>query len=131
MKIVYILTYLMSFVFILGETLRRGLSYFSINATTMVEDYLCGLLLLTAAVLWTKGSQLAEKYMVAAWAYTTGGMFVPFYAHLEAYLRGATFRADHPHTDVNSVILKGIIWSIALICFLIVIKSQTKSTEKN
>ncbi len=126
MKIVLWLTYLMSAVFILGETLRRGLSYFSVNATTMVEDYLCGALLFTAAILATKGSKLASKYMVAAWAYATGGMFVPFYAHLEAYLRGATFRADHIHTDVNSVILKGVIWSIALICFIVVLRNEAK-----
>ncbi len=39
MKVVYYLAYVMAAVFILGETVRRGLSYFSINATTMVEDY--------------------------------------------------------------------------------------------
>ena len=121
----------MTLVFILGETLRRGLSYFSINATTMVEDYLCGLLLLMAAVLWSKGSQLAPKYMVAAWAYATGGMFVPFFAHLEAYLRGATFRIDHPHADIDSVILKGTIWSVSLICFIIALRSNaTPQMEK-
>ena len=97
----------------------------------MVEDYLCGLLLLTAAVLWTKGSKLASKYMVAAWAYATGGMFVPFFAHLEAYLRGATFRIDHPHADIDSVILKGAVWSVSLICFIIALRSNaTPQMEK-
>lgn len=97
----------MAAVFIFGETLRRSLNYLSINTTTMFEDYFCGLLLIIAALLWTKGSQHAHKFMIGAWAYTTGGMFVPFFAHLEAYLRGATFRADHPHEDVNSIILNG------------------------
>ncbi|MGB0936528.1 MAG: hypothetical protein ACPGTQ_03670 [Colwellia sp.] len=131
MKLVYWLTYLMSAVFILGETLRRGLSYLSVNATTMVEDYLCGALLLTAAILWTKASKLASKYMVAAWAYATGGMFVPFYAHLEAFLRNETFRPDHIHTDFNSVVLKGVIWSICLICFIVAIRHDAidKKTE--
>lgn len=129
MKFVHYVTYFVSLVFILGETLRRGLSYFSINATTMVEDYLCGALLLTAAILWTKGSRLASRYMVAAWAYATGGMFVPFYAHLEAFLRNETFRADHIHTDVNSVILKGTIWSICLICFIVAIRSESKPAK--
>lgn len=124
MKVVYFLTYFMAAIFTLGETLRRGLSYFSINATTMMEDYLCGALMIIAAVLWAKGSKLAHNYMIAAWAYATGGMFVPFFAHLEAYLRGATFRADHPHEDLNSVILKGVIWGIALICFIVVMRSK-------
>jgi hypothetical protein len=42
MKAVYYLAYAMSAVFLIGETARRGIGYFSINATTMVEDYLCG-----------------------------------------------------------------------------------------
>lgn len=95
----------------------------------MFEDYFCGLLLIIAALLWTKGSQHAHKFMIGAWAYTTGGMFVPFFAHLEAYLRGATFRADHPHEDVNSIILKGVIWGIALIGFIVVMKHK-ESTQQ-
>lgn len=124
----------MAAMFILGETLRRGLSYFSINATTMVEDYLSGALLITAAILWSKASKHARFYMIAAWAYSTGGMFVPFFAHLEAYLRGATFRADHPHEDLNSVILKGVIWLVSLICFIVVMKHnhtlKNETTDK-
>lgn len=76
MIFVYILTYAMAAVFILGETLGRGLSYFSINATTMVEDYICGALLLSAALIWRSGNTLAPRFMATAWAYGTGGMFV-------------------------------------------------------
>jgi hypothetical protein len=119
MRIVYYLTYVMAFVFILGETVRRGFSYFSINATTMIEDYLCGAILLSAALVWRSGSKLGPMLMASAWAYGTGGMFVPFAAHLEAWIRGETFRPDHPHEDLNSVILKGAIWAICLICFVI------------
>ena len=53
MKIAHYMAYVMSFVFIIGETSRRGFEYFSVNATTMVEDYLCGILLLTAAIFWS------------------------------------------------------------------------------
>ena len=119
----------MSFVFLFGETARRGIGYFSINATTMVEDYLCGAILITAAILWSKKHVMAPTMMIAAWAYATAGMFVPFFAHLEAYLRGATFRADHPFDDVNSVILKGTIWSICLICFIVAVKYQNKQLK--
>ena len=128
MKAAHYMAYFMSFVFILGETSRRGLGYFSVNATTMVEDYLCGVLLLSAAVLWSMRHDISEKLMVAAWGYATGGMFVPFFAHLEAYLRGVTFRADHPHAEIESVILKGVIWTICLV-FLII--SLRNSSAKN
>ena len=58
MKIVHVAAYLMALIFIVGETFRRGLDYFSINATTMIEDYLCGALLLWAAVFWSKKQKM-------------------------------------------------------------------------
>ena len=131
MRIVYYLTYLMVAVFLIGETARRGIGYFSVNATTMIEDYLCGLLLLAAALVWRSGAVWGPTLMASAWAYATGGMFVPFAAHFEAWLRQETFRPDHPHEDLNSVILKGVIWAICLICFLVSlsnVKSKTHSS---
>lgn len=62
--------------------------------------------------------------MAAALAYANGGMFVPFAAHLEAWLRSETFRPDHPHTDVASIILKGVIWAVCLACLIVAVKSQ-------
>jgi hypothetical protein len=124
MKIAYYAAYVMAFVFLVGETARRGISYFSINATTMFEDYFCGILLLIAAWAWAKKYNLSEKLMVAAWAYATGGMFVPFFAHLEAWVRGVTFREDHPHEDINGIILKGLIWAICLACFIVTLCSD-------
>lgn len=131
MRIVYYLTWLMVAVFLIGETARRGVGYFSINATTMIEDYLCGLLLLTAALVWRSGTIWGPALMASAWAYATGGMFVPFAAHWEAWLRQETFRPDHPHEDVNSVILKGVIWAICLVCFLVSMRSVINKTHNS
>ena len=131
MKAAHIMAYVMSFVFIVGETSRRGFEYFSVNATTMVEDYLCGILLLFAALFWSKRHEIAPKLMVASWAYATGGMFVPFFAHLEAYLRGVTFRADHPHAELESVILKGAIWAICLLFFMVSLRSDINKKVEN
>ena len=124
MKAAYIAAWIMAAVFIAGETLRRGLSYLSVNATTMVEDYLCGALLLSAAIFWHRQRPLAPKLMAVAWAYATGGMFVPFFAHLEAFLRDTTFRPDHPHDDFNSIVLKGVIWAICLVLLIISLRSD-------
>ncbi|MEM9568649.1 MAG: hypothetical protein AAF974_10115 [Cyanobacteria bacterium P01_E01_bin.34] len=129
MKTVHILAYVMAAVFILGETLRRGVDYFSINATTMIEDYLCGFLLLSAAIVFHRRGFFASALMSSAWAYGTGGMFVPFAAHLEAWIRGETFRLDHPHEDLNSVILKGVIWAVCLVCFTISLR-HVKNIER-
>ena len=77
-----------------------------------------------ASVCWFKKFKIAPKLMAAAWAYATGGMFVPFFAHLEAWSRGVTFRVDHPHTDIESVVLKGSIWAICLTCFIVSLLSE-------
>ena len=132
MKAAHIMAYVMGFIFIVGETSRRGFEYFSVNATTMVEDYLCGILLLCAALFWSMRHEIAPKLMVASWAYATGGMFVPFFAHLEAYLRGVTFRADHPHAELESVILKGIIWAICLLFLIVSLRNgKTEKVDNN
>jgi hypothetical protein len=58
-KVVHYVAYVMALVFIAGETSRRGLGYFSINATTMIEDYLCGALLAgwRPRWLWSKNTR--------------------------------------------------------------------------
>jgi len=129
-KLVYYTTWVMAFIFLIGETVRRGIDYFTVNATTMVEDYLCGVLLLFAAWVWHRGYDSARTMMAVAWAYTTGGMFVPFAAHLEAWLRNETFRPDHPHTDVGSIALKGVIWAISLACLIVTLKNYTSNPNR-
>lgn len=126
MKIVLFFNFLIAFVFLAGETARRGVSYFSINATTMLEDYVAGTALLLAAVLWIRNYSHAQIAMIAAWAYVTGGMFVPFFAHLEAWVREETFRSDHIHTDTNAVILKAVVWSACLVCFVVSARTTIK-----
>jgi hypothetical protein len=118
MKATQALAYAMGAMFILGETARRGIDYFSINATTMLEDYGSGILLILAAAACTAKLAHSAIYLAGAWGYAAGGMFVPFFAHLEAYLRGATFRPDHPIEDVNGIIIKGVIWGICVSLFI-------------
>lgn len=127
MRVVYFFNYVMIAVYFIGETTRRGLDYFSINATTLLEDYTGGLLLIIAAYLWHKKKNVASKWMIGAWGYSAGGMFVPFWAHFEAYVRGVSMRPDHDYTDLNAVIMKGIIWLICVGCFAITLFSKKTS----
>lgn len=127
MRAVYYLTYVMAFVFLVGETARRGIGYLSVNATTMFEDYSTGAILLWAAWTWFRRQASAGKMMAVAWAYATGGMFVPFFAHLEAWMRGETFRPDHPHEDVGSIVMKGVIWAVCLACLIVTLRSKDRS----
>ncbi|MES2127830.1 MAG: hypothetical protein V4463_11210 [Pseudomonadota bacterium] len=120
-------SYALALVFIFGETGRRGLGYFSINATTMIEDYLAGVILLLAALFWRKKHRMAGTWMTAAWAYATGTMFVPFFAHLEAFLRNVTMRMDQPHTEVNAIVVKGLMWALCVVCLVITVRKQSNS----
>lgn len=131
MKTVVYFNYIIAFIFIAGETARRGVSYFSINATTMLEDYVAGLVLLLAAFAWNKKLAGGGIIMVAAWAYVAGGMFVPFFAHFEAWLRQETFRSDHLHTDMNAVLLKAIVWAVCLVCFVVSLRRVLASQGEN
>ena len=90
----------------------------------MIEDYVSKILLLVSGLFWLKECKTAKMWMIAAWGYATDGMFVPFFAHFEAYLRGETFRPDHPHEDVGSVIFKGSILAICLIPFIISLRHK-------
>ena len=125
MKSTQALAYAMGAIFIIGETARRGIGYFSINATTMLEDYGSGILLILAAMACTAKLAQSTVYLAGAWGYSAGGMFVPFFAHLEAYLRGATFRPDHPIEDVSGIIVKGIIWGICLAAFIASLRDRS------
>jgi len=125
MKSTQALAYGMGAIFIIGETARRGIGYFSINATTMLEDYGSGILLILAAVACTAKLAQSTVYLAGAWGYSAGVMFVPFFAHLEAYLRGATFRPDHPIEDVSGIIVKGIIWGICLAAFIASLRDRS------
>lgn len=89
----------------------------------MLEDYVAGVALLVAAILWVRNYRHATIIMTASWGYVTGGMFVPFFAHLEAWLREETIRSDHIHTDVNAVILKSVVWLICLVCFVMSLRT--------
>ena len=125
MKGTQALAYAMGAMFILGETARRGIDYFSINATTMLGDYGSGILLILAAAACTAKLAHSAIYLAGAWGYAAGGMFVPFFAHLEAYLRGATFRPDHPIEDVNGIIIKGVIWGICVSLFIASLRDRS------
>lgn len=128
MNILYHLSYVVGLFFIIGETVKRGPGYFAINATTMFEDYFGGIVLIAAALFWRRRHSLAPKLMSAAWAYSLGGLFVPFFAHLEAALRGYTMRPDQPYQDTASIVIKGFLWLICLVCTYVSLRSGDRPT---
>ena len=133
MKVINYITIFFGFFFMVIEYLRRGVSYYSINASTMIEDTALGIFFLVAALVYRSNKLLGQILIISSWAYAVGGMFLPFIAHLEAFLRGATFRPDHPHEDVGSIVLKGVVWLICVVVFVMSIRKSTltESTIKD
>jgi len=79
-------SYLMGTLLILGETFRRGFAYWGVHATTIIEDYISGVFLIIAAVLWIKKSPRARLVMAAAWAHMIGMMMLSFRTSRIEYL---------------------------------------------
>ena len=129
MRVIFHASYLMGALLILGETFRRGLAYWEVHATTIIEDYISGVFLIIAAVLWAKKSPRARLVMAAAWAHMIGMMMGTSFSHLEAYLRGATRISDQPFDDVGSVIMKLLLWLAAVIGLAVTLASSD-ATQK-
>ena len=83
------------------ETLRRGLAYWSVDATTMLEDYLAGALLLVAAVASLRRVAFAAPLLLTAWAAVSYMMLVSLVSQVEDTVRAVDLEPN------NEVILCG------------------------
>jgi putative cell wall-binding protein len=88
------------------ETLRRGLIHWTIDSTTMLEDYLAGLLLLTAAVATLHKRPIAAVLMLMVWSGVTFMMTLSLISQIEDTLRATDLERD------NSLVLtvKLLLW---------------------
>ena len=93
------------------ETCRRGLSEWSVNFTTMFEDYLAGALLLIGGWASYRARRFGAMFLVLAWAYVTGMMGGSFWGQFEETLRGIS-------TEPNNLLVvgfKGLLWSVSVL----------------
>lgn len=97
------------------ETCRRGIGHWSVDFTTMFEDYVAGALLLVAAWASHRGKTWSGLFLVLAWAYVTGMMGPSFWYQLEETLRGT---ANEPY---NLVVLavKLILWAVCVLSLIL------------
>jgi hypothetical protein len=114
------------------ETTRRGIAYWTVNITTMFEDYIAGGLLLIAAFLAIRGKPSAPLFLVAAWSYVTGMMSSSFWYQLESTIRGVDLEPR------NSAVLgfKILLWATCVISVLLSLRrvmsqSRTPSAERS
>ena len=89
------------------ETGRRGISHWTINFTTMFEDYLAGALLLIGAWASYRGRSWGSIFLLLAWASFFGLMNSSFLGQLEETLRGTASEAN----NLLVVLVKFLLWA--------------------
>ena len=97
------------------ETIRRGISHWSVDFTTMFEDYVAGALLLIGGWASYRARHWSAVFLVLAWAYVVGLMSSSFWSQLEETLRGTASEPD----NLLVVIVKFILWGICVISLIL------------
>ena len=103
------------------ETARRGISHWTINFTTMFEDYLAGALLLVGGWAAYRSRSWGPVFLVLAWAYFSGLMTSSFVGQLEETLRQA---ASEPN-NLLVVVVKFLLWSVCVVSLVLSFRSAT------
>ncbi|WP_283134995.1 hypothetical protein [Rhizohabitans arisaemae] len=102
---------ILGLLFIILETARRGIDAWGTTSVTILEDYIAGILLVTAAVALIRSARISWPLMLAASAYATGMMTSSLWGQVEAQLRGETWE-----TQQSIVIaVKAFLWLLPLI----------------
>jgi len=105
------------------ETARRGISHWTVNFTTMFEDYLGGALLLIGAWAAYRSKSWGAVLLVLAWASVTGLMTSSFLGQLEQTLRQT---ASEPN-NVLVVVVKFLLWSVAVVSLVLSFRAATQT----
>ena len=97
------------------ETCRRGISYWSVDFTTMFEDYVAGALLLIGAWASYRARPWGALFLVVAWAYATGMMGSSFWDQLEGTFRGTITEPN----NLLVVIIKFLLWGAGVLSLVL------------
>ena len=97
------------------ETCRRGISYWSVEFTTMFEDYVAGALLLVGGWASYRERPWGRLFLVLAWAYVAGLMGSSFWSQLEETLRQTASEPD----NLLVVIVKFLLWGTCVVSLVL------------
>ena len=97
------------------ETARRGINHWTINFTTMFEDYLAGALLLVSGWAAYRSRSWGPVFLVLAWAYFSGLMTSSFVSQLEETLRQTVDEPD----NLIVVVVKFLLWSVCVVSLVL------------
>lgn len=105
------------------ETLRRGINYWAIEFTTMLEDYVAGALLLIGAWASYRARSWGSMFLLLAWAYVTGLMSSSFWSQLEETIRQTS---SEPH-NLIVVIIKFLLWGTCVAALVLSFRRALQS----
>ena len=108
------------------ETARRGISHWTINFTTMFEDYLGGALLLIGAWAAYRAKWWGAMFLVLAWGSISGLMTSSFLGQLEATLRQT---ATEPN-NLLIVVVKFLLWTICIISLVLSFRTALRTRAR-
>ena len=97
------------------ETARRGISHWTINFTTMFEDYVAGVLLLIGGWSAYRSRSWGPAFLVLAWAYFSGLMTSSFVGQLEETLRQTVSEPN----NLLVVVVKFLLWSVCVVSLVL------------
>lgn len=97
------------------ETGRRGIRHWTVEFTTMFEDYVAGALLLLAAWATTRARPWGSTLLLLAWAYFSGLMSSSFWWQLEETLRNT---ASEPNSQLV-LIVKFLLWITCVVSLVL------------
>ena len=104
------------------ETARRGISHWTINFTTMFEDYAAGALLLLGGWAAYRSKPWGPVFLVLAWAAFSGLMTSSFVSQLEETLRQTS---DEPN-NLLVVVVKFLLWSVCVVSLVLSFRTATQ-----
>jgi hypothetical protein len=97
------------------ETARRGISHWTVEFTTMFEDYLGGALLLIGAWAAYRERPWGSIFLALAWGSISGLMTSSFLGQLEETLRQT---ASEPNNMVV-VVVKFLLWITCVVSLVL------------
>jgi hypothetical protein len=104
------------------ETARRGISHWTINFTTMFEDYVAGALLLMGGWAAYRAKSWGAVFLVLAWAYFSGLMTSSFVDQLEETLRQTASEPD----NLLVVVVKLLLWTVCVVSLVLSFRTATQ-----
>ena len=105
------------------ETARRGLTHWTVDFTTMFEDYLGGAVLLIGAWAAYTARTWGATFLVIAWGAIAGLMTLSLVSQLEDTIRGTV---TEPHNALV-VGVKFLLWVTCVTALVLSFRSAMKA----